>query len=102
MAMNRETKRLLQRQGQLGEDGEPKAQKRQARPAQPAPHLKEERTKPKQFVREVRGEMRKVAWPTRAETMNYSAVVFITILVLTAFIALLDFASSKAVLWIFQ
>ncbi len=29
MAMNRQTKRMLQKQGQLGADGEPVAQKRQ-------------------------------------------------------------------------
>ncbi len=46
--------------------------------------------------------MRKVVWPTKAETINYSVVVFITVVVLTAFIALLDFGSSKAILWIFS
>ena len=46
--------------------------------------------------------MRKVAWPTRAETMNYSLIVFITIIVLTAAIAGIDYGMSKAVLWIFD
>ena len=98
MAMNRETKRMLQRQGELGEDGEPKA----TRKAAPAPRPKEQRTKPKQFVREIRAEMRKVAWPTRAETINYSVIVFITLIVLTAAIAGIDYGMSKAVLWIFD
>ena len=98
MAMNREQKRLLQRQGELGEDGEPKAVKRTA----PAPKAKEQRTKPKVFVKEIRAEMRKVAWPTRAETINYSVIVFITLVVLTAAIAGIDYGMSKAVLWIFK
>jgi len=98
MAMNREQKRLLQRQGDLGEDGEPKATRKVA----PAPRPKEQRTKPKQFVKEIRAEMRKVAWPTKAETINYSVIVFITLIVLTAAIAGIDYGMSKAVLWIFK
>src|SRR3546814_1063087 len=69
MAMNRQQKRMLQRQGQVGADGEPVARKRQAPPAA-RPKPKEERTTPAQFVREVTGEMRKVAWPTRAEVID--------------------------------
>ena len=37
MAMNRQQKRMLQRQGQLGDDGEPAARKRAA-PAGPTAH----------------------------------------------------------------
>ncbi len=102
MAMNRETKRALQRQGTLDAEGAPTREKRRAPNKQPAPLPKEARTGPREFVREVRAELRKVVWPTKAETINYSVVVFITVVVLTAFIALLDLGSSKAVLWIFS
>ncbi len=103
MAMNRETKRALQRQGTIDAEGEPTRDKQRRAPRQqPQPVAKEARTKPREFVREVRAELRKVVWPTKAETINYSVVVFITVVVLTAFIALLDFGSSKAVLWIFS
>ena len=98
MAMNRETKRMLQRQGALGSDGEPKA----TRKAAPPPRPKEKRTPPRQFLREVRAELRKVAWPSRAEVINYSIIVFITIVILTAAIAALDYGMSKAVLWIYE
>ncbi len=64
MAMNRQQKRMLQKQGQLGADGAPAARKRPA-PQAPRPAAKEERTGPVQFLREVRGELRKVAWPSR-------------------------------------
>ncbi len=98
MAMNREQKRLLQKQGALDADGQPKAERR----APQAPRPKEQRTKPRQFLREVRAELRKVSWPTRAETTNYSIIVFITIVVLTALIAGADFGLGKAVLWIYD
>lgn len=98
MAMNREQKRLLQKQGAVDAEGAPKATRR----APQAPRPKEQRTKPRQFVREVRAEMRKVNWPTRAETLNYSVIVFITIVIMTALIAGVDFGLSKAVLWIYD
>ena len=97
MAMNRETKRLLQKQGQLSEDGTPKASRRPA-PSPNAP--REPRTKPRQFVREVNAELRKVAWPTRNETLNLSLIVFVFLVFLTALIAGFDYGFSKVVLWI--
>ena len=95
--MNRETKRMLQRQGQLSEDGAPKATRRPA-PSPNAP--REPRTKPREFAREDKAEMRKVAWPTRQETISLSIVVFVFLVILTALIAVLDFGFSKGVLWI--
>jgi preprotein translocase subunit SecE len=99
MAMNRETKRMLQRQGQLGPDGEPVRAKAQQRPA---PRPKSERTTPAQYVREVRGELRKVAWPTRDEVIRYSIIVFFTVLVVTAFVFALDFVFARAVFFLFD
>ena len=97
MAMNRETKRQLQRKGQLTEDGTPKASRRTA-PSPNAP--KEPRTKPRQFVREVNAELRKVAWPSREETLNLSLIVFVFLVILTAMIAGMDYGFSRAVLWV--
>src|SRR5258708_2336077 len=98
MAMNREQKRMLQRQGQLGEDGAPAPRERRA-PAQPRPPAeREKRTKPREFVKEVRSELRKVAWPTRAETINYSIIVFVALVVLMAYVGLLDYVFGEFVL----
>ena len=99
MAMNRQQKRMLQRQGQLGTDGEPVARKRTA---PPAPRPKDERTTPAQFLREVRGELRKVAWPTRAEVVNYSIIVLAALVVLTAYVAALDYGFGDLLLKLFE
>jgi preprotein translocase subunit SecE len=97
MAMNREQKRMMQRQGQVGADGAPLPQpKTQPR----ARGVKEPRTSPAQFLREVRGELRKVAWPTRDEVVKYSIIVLVTIVVMTTMIALLDYAFGETVFWI--
>ncbi len=99
MAMNREQRRALQKQGDLNKDGTPTAQRRE-RVSQGAPT--EGRTSPGEFVGEVRGELRKVVWPSRDELINYSVVVFITIVVLTAIIAGLDYLAGEGVLQLFE
>jgi len=99
MAMNRQQKRMLQRQGQVGADGEPVARKRTP---PPAARTKEERTTPVQFLREVRGELRKVAWPTRPEVINYSIIVLVAVIILTAYIAALDYGFGEVILNLFE
>ncbi|MDQ2648762.1 MAG: preprotein translocase subunit SecE [Actinomycetota bacterium] len=84
----------------MGADGEPAARKRQAPPA-PRPS-KEPRTTPVQFLREVRGELRKVAWPTRAEVINYSIIVLVAVILLTAYVALLDYGFGEVLLKLFE
>jgi preprotein translocase subunit SecE len=103
MSMNRETKRMLQRQGELGPDGEPlRAKPQQQQQRQPARADRDKRTPPKQYVREVRGELRKVAWPTKQEVVRYSIIVLITIVVLTAMIFALDYLFAKGVFFLFD
>jgi preprotein translocase subunit SecE len=100
MAMNRQQKRMLQRQGSLDSAGEPQARKRPAAPAPPRP--KDSRTTPAQFLREVRSELRKVAWPTREETINYSIIVLVAVVLLTAFVALLDYGFGDILIKLFS
>jgi preprotein translocase subunit SecE len=101
MAMNRQTRRHLQKQGEMSADGAPIANRdRRAGAAGSAPDS--ERAGPRQFVGEVKGELRKVVWPTKDEIVNYSVVVFVTIVVLTALIAGLDYLTGEGVLRLFD
>jgi preprotein translocase subunit SecE len=104
MSMNRETRRTLQRQGQMGPDGEPVAPTRRQppRPAARAAAPSANRAKPREFFEGVRNELRRVVWPSRAEVINYSTVVLITLAVLMALIFALDTAFAKAVLFLFK
>jgi preprotein translocase subunit SecE len=101
MAMNRETKRMLQRQGQVTEDGAPARERRRQQPA-PRPEAREKRTGPREFVKEVRAELRKVAWPTKSETINYSIIVLVAIVILTAFVGALDYFFGEFVLRLYN
>ncbi|HUF85524.1 MAG TPA: preprotein translocase subunit SecE [Acidimicrobiia bacterium] len=92
--MNRQTKRLMQRQG----GDRPRASEQ--RKPQAAPQR--ERTGPRQYLSEVRGEMRKVAWPTRREVVNSTIIVLIAVTVMTTLIFGFDYASAKLVLFLFE
>lgn len=94
MAMNREQKRAMQRAGQVDEEGTPTARDRR-QPAKTA--RKEERTSPTQFFKEVRSELRKVAWPTRDELIRYSIIVLVAIVALTIFVTALDWVFLRFV-----
>ena len=89
--MNRQMKRMQERQE--------RAQKRAgaSRPAAPsaatrktAVQERRKRTGARQFLKEVRLELKQVQWPTRRELISYSIVVLVTLTVLTAFVFALD------------
>jgi len=105
MAMNRETKRMLQRQGQIGPDGEA-ARAPRTPSAGRAPRAESERVsmarRSTTYFREVRGELRKVAWPTRPEVVRYSSIVLVTLIVLTSLIFGLDYVFAKAIFYLFD
>jgi preprotein translocase subunit SecE len=93
--MNRQTKRLMQKQGA------DKTSPQQQRRAQPAP-VQRDKTGPREYFSEVKAEMRKVAWPTRKEVINSTLVVLIAVVVMTTLIFGFDYASSKFVLFLFD
>jgi preprotein translocase subunit SecE len=70
------------------------------RKSAPQSHVRE-RVSPMHFLSEVRGELRKVAWPTRQEVINSTIVVLIAIIVMATLIFGFDYASAKAVLFLY-
>ncbi len=61
-----------------------------------------QRTAPRQFLREVRGELRKVAWPSRKELISYSIVVLVSVSLITLYITALDQVFGSLILRIFS
>ena len=92
--MNRQTKR------QMKKGGETTAPAERRRPAPAPPHR--ERTTAKEFVREVRAELKKVAWPTRAEVVTSTIVVLMAVIVMTLLIFGLDYVFARGVLNLFS
>jgi len=70
--VNRETKRLMQRQGQMEADGSPSTRRAQ------------------------------VAWPSRAELINYTSVVFTTLVIMISLIFVLNLAFGKLITLLFS
>jgi len=90
---NRQTKRMMAKQG---------AERPRAPERRSAPQQSRERTSPKEFVSEVRGELRKVAWPTKQEVVNSTIIVLIAVVVMGSLIFGFDWASSKLVLFLYK
>jgi len=94
--MNRQMKRAQRRQGTQVDRAQAAAQRR----AQ-AQQGKKERTGARQFLKEVRQELKKVIWPTRKELGTYTVVVLVTVVVLTSYVFGLDVVFSRFVLNVF-
>lgn len=91
--MNRQYKRMMAKEEASKKKGTPRPNPKAAAMAQ-----KKERTKPRQFFKEVMAELRKVAWPSRQEVIAYSTVVLIATIVIAALIFGMDFVFTEAVL----
>jgi preprotein translocase subunit SecE len=55
------------------------------------------RTSPAQFLREVRSELSKVAWPHRREVVNYTIVVLVVTTMLTLLVFGMDWILKNAI-----
>lgn len=98
MDLNRQQKRAMQKMGEVNEQGAPI---RQARPTVAA-QVAKERVGPFQYIREVRDEMRKVAWPKFPEVRRYSMIVLVTVVIVTAFVGGLDAAFGILSGWLYK
>jgi preprotein translocase subunit SecE len=60
-------------------------------------HAPKKRTSPAQFLREVRGEARKITWPSRRETWITSVMVLIMVAITTVFFWVVDAGLAAAI-----
>ena len=93
--LNREQKRSLKRMGALNDQGMPTR-------AQPQARRNDERVGPAQYLREVRDEMRKVAWPKWPEVRRMSIIVFVTVVLYTAYVGGLDSLFGVLSSWLYD
>lgn len=91
--MNRQYKRMMAKEEAAKKKGTPRPNPKAAALA----GQKKERTKPRQFLKEVIAELKKVAWPSRQEVVAYSTVVLIATIVIAAIIFAMDFVFTKGV-----
>jgi len=60
------------------------------------------KSKMAKFLREVKGEFKKVSWPNKKELQAYTGVVFITVAVMVAVIWAMDAVLSRAITWVIR
>ncbi len=95
--MNRQAKRMMQRQKATGEDRVQAMRQRRAVATE-----RSKRTPPRRFLKEVAVELKKVAWPTRREMFAYTVVVLVAVVVLTSLVFGMDLVFSRGVLNFFS
>ncbi len=98
MAMNREQRRMLQKQGHMDAEGNAVAAPRNEARA-PA---RGERVGPAQYIREVNTELRRVNWPTKKEVINYSIVTLLTLLFFMVMVSGFDFVFGEGIIQILK
>ena len=92
--MNRQAKRMMQRQKSSGQD---RMEAMRERRSVSAPQRRT-RVGIRQFLKEVRAELKKVAWPSRQEVIAYAVVVLVTVAVFTAIVFGMDFVVTNGIL----
>lgn len=60
-----------------------------------------ERTSPVTFYRQVVAELRKVVWPSQQQLVTYFIVVLVFVLLMIAFVTVLDLGFGEAVFAVF-
>jgi preprotein translocase subunit SecE len=87
--MNRELRRLQEKEEKRARD---------RRDAQVQARRKKERVGIRQFVSEVRTELKRVAWPSRREVTTFTLVTLITSGAVTLYVFILDITLKRGVL----
>lgn len=104
--MNREMRRMQEREERLqkkGDSGRDKANRRAAAASKAPPgERKSLWARLREYLHEVRQELRKVTWPTREQMIAFTAVTVITSVVLTGVIFGLDIVMKEFVFWLVQ
>ncbi|MGH8915485.1 MAG: preprotein translocase subunit SecE [Acidimicrobiia bacterium] len=105
--MNREMRRMQEREERLqkkGDSGRDKAARRVSAAQSKAPGVERRSiwARLRDYLHEVRQEMRKVTWPTQEQMIAFTTVTVITTTVLTAVIFGLDIAMKEVVFWLVE
>ena len=98
--MNRQMKRMQERQERRAKASvseRREAATTSARRSAAPTEGKKKRAGARQFLKEVRQELRKVDWPSRRELISYTVVVLVTVIVMTSLVFGLDFVFSKLI-----
>jgi len=82
---------------------EEKKTTKKARPNQKAEKKGAKQTNPvARYLRETRGELRKVTWPTRSESWRLTAIVIAVSTVMAVFLWFWDLIFSQSIQWLIE
>jgi preprotein translocase subunit SecE len=98
--VNREFKRRMQREQQAQERATMRGGQRPPVPVQQ--RQRRQRIKVRQYLSEIRAELRRVVWPTRQEVFTYSVVVIFVVTLVTGIVFVLDLGFAQGIVTLFR
>ena len=98
MSMNREMRRLAEREERRGKQKDRGRRSPVTGPGAPPDGKRSRWGRLLHFLREVRVELSRVGWPTRQQMIAFTLVTVITSGALTAYVFAVDIAFSRSVL----
>ena len=105
---NRQMRRLQdaeERRRKKEQGGQSRAQRKAAAIQNRAPETGERKSffaRVRDYLHEVRVELRKVTWPTREQMIAFTSVTLITTVALTAVVFGFDVATKEFLLWLIE
>ncbi|REK19721.1 MAG: preprotein translocase subunit SecE [Actinobacteria bacterium] len=103
--MNREMRRLQEREERRNkkqDSNKSRAQRKASALSQQTGERKPFFVRVRDYLHEVRQELKKVTWPTREQMIAFTTVTVITSTVLTGVVFGLDFVMKQFVLWLVE
>ena len=111
MARNTRQRRRQRRRAQDGEQQQSVSQRARSRQQAVRPAAQVPKTQTgsrrvpgggfRRFVGESIAELKKVVRPTRSELVTYTTVVVVFVLIVMAFVSVLDYGIGRLTLWVF-
>ena len=62
--------------------------------------IKDKTEAAKQFLREVKTELKKVTWPSRKDALSGTLVVLVAVFIIAVFLGIVDMGLSNAIKWV--
>jgi preprotein translocase subunit SecE len=56
----------------------------------------------KQFLREVKTELKKVTWPSRKDALAGTGIVLVTVFIIAIFLGIVDSGLSNLIRWVLR
>ncbi|WP_045213680.1 preprotein translocase subunit SecE [Desulfonatronovibrio magnus] len=73
------------------------SKKKKTEVSEPKPGTRAKVQQAREYLEEVKGELKKVTWPTRKETLTTGLAVVVLVIIISVYLGVIDFGLSRLV-----